>query len=520
MTYCFGNNDVFATTHIMNSSNNSSSAQPKQSPELLDQSALSLSAAIHSKALSCLELMQATLAQIDRYNPAYNAVISLKPAEQLLDQARDYDALLAKGHSLGWLHGIPQAIKDLAATKDILTTKGSPLYAKNQPVEDALMVSRMREAGAIIIGKTNTPEFGLGSQTYNPLFGATRNAWHCERTSGGSSGGAAVALALRILPVADGSDMGGSLRNPAAWNHVFGMRPSQGRVPKWPAPESFFAQLGTEGPMGRHVVDVARLLATQSGYDARSPLSLDQTFRPLIDQATQAQQAGEEAIEWMRSKRMGWLGDLNAYLPMQDGVLRCCEEALKAYSSMGVKVKTAKFNFDPARAWDAWLKLRHAIVSMEVLPFLNDPSKRDLLKAEARWEAEEALKLSAVDLMQASVERSAFYQAWLQLFDHYDFLILPTAQCFPFDVHTPWPSSIGSRTMDSYHRWMEVVIYATLSGCPSISVPAGWGGPEHLPMGIQIIGRPRADFDVLRAAHAYELAQSAWIHKKPPALTE
>jgi amidase len=157
---------------------------------------------------------------------------------------------------------------------------------------------------------------------------------------------------------------------------------------------------------------------------------------------------------------------------------------------------------------------------MEVLPFLNDPNKRELLKPEARWEAEEALKLSAVDLMQASAERSAFYQAWIQLFDQYDFLILPTAQCFPFDVQTPWPSSIGARRMDTYHRWMEVVIYATLSGCPSISVPAGWGGPDGLPMGIQIIGRPRADLDVLKAAQAYELVQAEWIHQKPPALRD
>ena len=490
------------------------------SNDLLEQSALSLSASIHSKSLSCLELMQAVLKQIDRYNTRYNAIISMKPEEQLLEQARAYDAMLARGQSMGWLHGIPQAIKDLAATKDIPTTKGSPLYANNKPSEDALMVARMRSSGAIIIGKTNTPEFGLGSQTYNPLFGATRNAWHAERTSGGSSGGAAVALALRILPVADGSDMGGSLRNPAGWNHCFGMRPSQGRVPKWPAPESFFAQLGTEGPMGRYVADVARLLSTQSGYDVRSPLSLDQPSPPLIDAVSEAQQSGQEAIDWMRTKRVAWLGDMNGYLAMQEGVLECCESALMAFSRMGARLEDSKLDFDLSRAWDAWLKLRHAIVSMEVLPFLNDPNKRDLLKPEARWEAEEALKLSAVNLMQASAERSAFYQAWIQLFDQYDFLILPTAQCFPFDVQTPWPSSIGARRMDTYHRWMEVVIYATLSGCPSISVPAGWGGPDRLPMGIQIIGRPRADLDVLKAAQAYELVQAEWIHQKPPALRD
>ena len=481
---------------------------------LLDQSALTLSEAIHGRRLSCDELMRAVLDQISRFNPQFNALIALKDPEQLLEQAKAYDAMLAKGRSLGWLHGIPQAIKDLAATKDMITTKGSPLYAQHQPSEDALMVARMRAAGAILIGKTNTPEFGLGSQTYNPLFGATRNAWHPDRSSGGSSGGAAVALALRMLPVADGSDMGGSLRNPAAWNHVFGMRPSQGRVPKWPAQDCFFAQLGTEGPMGRYTADLARLLATQSGYDARAPLSLDQDARQFLEPMAK----GQAACDWMKGKRIGWLADLHAYLPIEEAVLQCCETALEAFESMGAVINPASLNFDPSRVWQAWIKLRHATVSMELLPFFKDPQKRELLKPEARWEVEEALKLSAIDLMQASAERSAFYQAWIELFASFDFLVLPSAQCFAFDVNTAWPASLGTRAMDSYHRWMEVVIYATLSGCPSISVPAGWGGADQLPMGMQLIGRPRADFDVLRAAQAYETAQASWIHKAPPAL--
>ena len=493
---------------------NASTQDSASRQTLLEQSALSLSQAIHSRQLSCRELMQAVLDQISRYNPEFNAIISLKAPDALLKQAKDYDNMLAKGSSLGWMHGIPLAVKDLAATCDMPTTKGSPLYADHRPSEDALVVARMRAAGALLIGKTNTPEFGLGSQTYNPLFGATRNAWRPDRTSGGSSGGAAVALALRMLPVADGSDMGGSLRNPAAWNHVFGMRPSQGRVPKYPAAESFFAQLGTEGPMGRYVKDIARLLATQSGFDARAPLSLDSDVRALAEPLAK----DDVALCWMKGKRIGWLGDLAGYLPMEEGVLDCCERALGAFQQLGASVEAASLGFDPARVWLAWLKLRHAIVSMEVLPFLNHPEKRHLLKAEARWEAEEALKLSAVDLMQASAERSAFYQSWIHLFEHYDFLILPSAQCFAFDVNTPWPASIASKSMDTYHRWMEVVIYATLAGAPSISVPAGWGGKDMLPMGMQIIGKPRADFEVLRAAHAYEIVHTAWIRRMPPAL--
>jgi len=481
---------------------------------LLDQSALSISQHIHARRISCCELMQAVLNQISRHNPQFNAIISLKAPELLLDQAKHYDDMLAKGKSLGWLHGMPLAVKDLAATMDMPTTKGSPLYADHQPSEDALMVSRMRAAGAILIGKTNTPEFGLGSQTYNPLFGATRNAWNPDRTSGGSSGGAAVALALRMLAVADGSDMGGSLRNPAAWNHVFGMRPSQGRVPKYPASELFFSQLGTEGPMGRYVADLARLLSTQSGFDARAPLSLDADAQVQEDAMLQH----EPALAWMKGKRIGWLSDLGAYLPMEDGVLECCEQALSAFSAMGAVVEPTSLGIDPARVWMAWVKLRHAIVAMEVLPFLNHPEKRDLLKPEARWEAEGALQLSAMDLMRASEERSAFYKFWIHLFEHYDFLVLPSAQCFAFDLKIPWPSSIKARRMDTYHRWMVVVIYATLAGAPSISVPAGWGGADKLPMGMQIIGRPRADFAVLRAAQAYEIAQDAWIRRLPPSL--
>jgi amidase len=212
------------------------------------------------------------------------------------------------------------------------------------------------------------------------------------------------------------------------------MRPSQGRVPKWPAPESFFAQLGTEGPMGRHVADVAALLQTQAGYDARAPLSLDGDNQRLSEPLLRE----EKAIDWMKGKRVGWLGDLNAYLAMQDGVLQCCENALKAFTLMGARLEPARLNFDPARAWDAWLKLRHAIVSMEILPFLNQPQTRDLLKPEARWEAEEALKLSAVDLMKASAERSAFYQAWLELFDHYVLPLIYKQPGPPESGPDPW----------------------------------------------------------------------------------
>nr|MBP6816503.1 amidase [Burkholderiaceae bacterium] len=270
------------------------------SDDITSLGALDLCTAIHTRQVSCTEVMRAYLARIERVNPGLNALISLKPTETLLAEARQMDELAARGQWLGWMHGMPQAIKDLAATRDIRTTYGSPLYRDFQPTEDSIIVERVRRAGAILIGKTNTPEFGLGSQSYNPVHGVTRNAYDPALCAGGSSGGAGAALAARLLPVADGSDMGGSLRNPAAYNNVFGFRPSAGRVPKYPVPEAFIEQLGVEGPMGRSVPDLARLLATQAGPDPRAPLSRSDdpaVFALPLDAP-------------MRGLRVGWLGDL------------------------------------------------------------------------------------------------------------------------------------------------------------------------------------------------------------------
>ena len=218
--------------------------------------------------------MQACLDRIAQVNPRVNAIVSLQDPQGLLRQADERDAQLARGESMGWLHGVPQAIKDLANAAGLPTTLGSPLMRDFVAKEDGLMVQRMKAAGCIVIGKTNTPEFGLGSHTFNEVFGLTRNAWDSARSAGGSSGGAAVALALRMLPVADGSDFMGSLRNPAGWNNVFGLRPSQGRVPSWPVQDVWVSQLATEGPMARSVRDLARLLEIQAGHDPRAPLSL------------------------------------------------------------------------------------------------------------------------------------------------------------------------------------------------------------------------------------------------------
>lgn len=471
---------------------------------IVELDAIELSRAIHARQVSCHEVMQAYLAQIERFNPAVNALVSLRSDEDVLAEAVQRDRELDQGQSRGWMHGMPQAIKDLAATKGLRTTLGSPLFAEHVPQEDAISVARVRASGAIIIGKSNVPEFGLGSQTYNSVFGTTGNAYDPRLVAGGSSGGAAVALALRLLPVADGSDMMGSLRNPAAFNNVFGLRPSLGRVPYGPAPDLFVQQLGTEGPMGRSVADVARLLSVQAGYDPRVPLSLN------ADPAV----FGEPLQRDFKGARLGWLGDYNGYLPMEDGVMSLCESALKDFAALGCEVENCQPEFSLERLWQTWLTHRHWLIQGSLGAAYADPQKRALLKPEAQWEVQGGLQLSAADVYQASVNRSDWYRALGKLFERYDFLLLPTAQVFPFDAQQPWPRIVAGREMDTYHRWMEVVIGPTLAGLPSMNVPVGFN-PQGLPMGLQIIGPAQADRAVLQLAYAHEQL-TRWVQRRPP----
>ncbi len=470
-------------------------------------SADALSHAIHSKQVSCREVMHITLNQIAQHNPQSNALVSLADGDDLLRQADERDAQLARGESMGWMHGMPQAMKDLSHVAGFRTTLGSPLMRDVVASEDGLMASRMKASGCIVIGKTNTPEFGLGSHTFNEVFGATRNAWDAGKTAGGSSGGAAVALAQRMLPVADGSDFMGSLRNPAGWNHIFGLRPSQGRVPMVPAQDVWISQLGTEGPMGRSVRDVAMLLSVQAGQHPAAPLSIaqdGQAFTAPLDCD-------------IKGQRIGWLGDLNGYLPMEDGVMATCLSALKSLDSMGCHTETTDLGMAPEKVWDAWLVWRQALVGPRVAPFMLKPENHSLVKPEARWEYEQSLRLSGAQLMSASAARSQFYQQMLQLFERFDVLAIPAAQVWPFEVSERWPKQINGRAMDTYHRWMEVVIYATFAGLPCISVPAGFG-PQGLPMGLQLIGKPQGDFALLQLAHAYEQANLDMIRLRPPGI--
>ena len=463
--------------------------------DITDLDAHALSAAIHDRSISCRETMQATLARIEAMNPTFNAIVSLQDGDALLRAADVRDAELARGASRGWMHGMPQAIKDLAETAGIPTTCGSPLLRDHVPTVDGLMAARMKAAGCIVVGKTNTPEFGLGSHTYNPVFGITRNAWNPVKSAGGSSGGAAVALATHMLPVADGSDFMGSLRNPAAWNNVYGLRPSQGRVPKWPAADVWVTQLGTEGPMGRSVRDVAALLDVQSGYDARTPLA-------IADGACFADRLEEVTT---RGARIGWLGDLAGHLAMEPGILDICEAGLRRFEALGAAVEPVALGYPPDRVWGTWLVWRQWLVAARIAPWLAEPANRARIKPEALWEHDQAQGLTGAQTLAASSARTDFHRQLLRLFERHDFLALPSAQVWPFDADLHWPKTIGDRSMDTYHRWMEVVIYATLAGLPCISVPVGFGA-TGLPMGMQLIGRPLGDLAVLQLAHAYEKA--------------
>ncbi len=465
-----------------------------------------LSQAIHTQQVSCVEVMQAYLQRIHALNPRFNAIVNLADDEALLAQARVCDDELARGQSRGWMHGMPQAIKDTGAAQGFPTTFGSPLLKNAIAPRDNVMVSRMKAAGCIVIGKTNMPELGLGSHTFNELFGATPNAWDTQVSAGGSSGGAAVALAQRLLPVADGSDFMGSLRNPAGWNHVFGLRPSQGRVPLGPNADVWTDQLGTEGPMARTVRDLAQLLEIQSGYDPRLPLSLSSHFS--ASDVT-------PHVEHLKGLRVAWLGDLNGYLATEDHVLAVCESALQRMADHGAHITPSGLGFDTERLWQCWLGWRRALTGPRVGALMALPNARAQIKPEALWEYDHSQSMSYTDFATASHTRSSFYQHMVQMLEQFDVIALPVAQVWPFALKERWPQRIGERHMDTYHRWMEATIYATLAGLPAISIPAGFHPHHPWPMGLQLIGKPQGDAQLLCVAAAYEAVCGEWMGLRP-----
>ncbi|MCB1404674.1 MAG: amidase [Rhodobacteraceae bacterium] len=466
--------------------------------DILDLSALEQAAALETRAVSAEELMRATLDRIAARNPRVNAIVSMPDPDRLLAEARAADTQPRKG----WMHGLPMAVKDLANVAGLPTSMGSPILAAQVARSDDLMVARMRAAGALFIGKTNTPEFGLGSHTFNPVHGATGNAYDPGRSAGGSSGGAAVALACRMVALADGSDMMGSLRNPAGWNNVYGLRPSWGRVPDAPEGETFLHPLATNGPMARTPRDIAALLEVQSGPVPGRPFTLPaETFLERIEAD-------------VRDRRVAWLGDWGGAYAMEDGVLAVCEVALGGFADLGVTVEALAPPFDAGRLWRSWLDLRAFANASRLAPLHANPDWRKLLKDTAIWEIETGRALSLDAVQAASLIRSQWYAKAAALFDSYDALILPTAQVWPFPVTEAYPKAIGTRSMDTYHRWMEVVVPASLIGLPAISIPAGFSA-AGLPMGLQVIGRHGDDLGILQLAEAWHQATD-WPDRRPP----
>ncbi|MFG2427992.1 amidase [Streptomyces sp. NPDC048590] len=475
--------------------------RPVRPDEIVTLEARHLASAVKLRQVSCEEVMEAYLRHIEEFNPKVNAVVGMRDPEACLDEARERDRDLRRGRYLGWMHGLPHAVKDLSPAKGLPWTEGSPVHRHRIASTDALFVQRIKRSGAVVIGKTNTPEFGLGSQTYNSVWGTTGNAYDPSLTAGGSSGGAASAVALRMLPVADGSDYMGSLRNPAAFNGVVGFRPSAGRVPN----PGYVAQLGTAGPMGRTVADVAALLSVMAGPDPSAPLGIDED--PEVFAASLKRD--------FRGTRIAWVGDWNGHLAFEPGVLDVCRRSFAAFESLGCTVDEAVPDMPPEEVWSTFLAWRWWN-NLGLHDLYADPGTRSRMKPEAVWEVEHGVGLSALDISRAVAARDRFHQSLRRLFDTYDYVLAPTTQVFPYDKEVHWPASVGGRRMDTYHRWMETVAPWSLSGLPVAAVPAGLDA-AGLPTGVQLIGKDRADLAVLQLAHAYEGA-AAWASTTPPLL--
>jgi amidase len=471
----------------------------QQDSELLARSASELAAEIRTGHLSSRELVSASLAQTARINPHLNALVTLD-GEAALKMADNADRQQVRGETLGPLHGLPVAHKDAFLTRGMRTTWGSPIYADHIPVEDSLIVSRQAQAGAIRIGKSNMPEFGAGSQTFNKVFGFTRNPYNPALTCGGSSGGAAVALATGMVALADGSDMGGSLRNPASFCNVVGLRPSPGRVPLWPNNNSF-GQLTVAGPMGRTVADVALLLSVIAGPDPRDPLSLT---TPGADFRTSLNADFSQA-------RIAFSPDLGG-LPVSTEVRAITEAGVKRLAGMVHTVDYAEPSFSGAAR--AFQILRALIFAGSYAGLLND--HRHQMKKSVVWNIELAKMLLAEDVIEAEAVRARLFRDTSALLQNWDFIVAPVSQVVPFPVEQESVESINGEPMNNYIEWMNSCSLVTLTGHPAISIPCGFTS-EGLPVGLQIIGRYRDELTLLKFAHACEVLNKNEC--TPPGLT-
>jgi len=465
--------------------------------ELCTRTAVDLVALVRRGELSARELLEAHLARIDATNPRLNAIVTLVP-ERARKAAAAADERQAHGEPLGPLHGLPIAHKDLLQTAGIRSTSGSRLLANHVPDRDDLIVERLREAGAIALGKTNVPEFGAGSQTFNEVFGETLNPWDESKTCGGSSGGAAVALSAGMVPIADGSDMGGSLRNPGNFCNVVGLRPSLGRVPRFPAALGFTG-LDVLGPMARTVQDAALLLSAMAGPDPRSPLALD----------TPGERFAAPLERDFAGVRIAW-GDDFGGLPVDPRVTRALAGGRQVLAELGCRVQDAEPDWSGAdeafqvlRAWSA----AHAAAALP-------DAALAAVKDTVRWNIEKGRALSGPDVGRGEALRTAVYHRVREFMNDYEFLALPVNQVPPFDVSVRYPQEIEGVAMGTYIDWMKSAYYVTVTGHPAISVPCGFT-PEGLPVGLQLVGRHRDDFGVLQLAYAFQEATGLW-RRRPP----
>lgn len=456
-----------------------------------------LAAMIRDREVSVREVMEAHLARIEAVNPKVNAIVTLT-ADEAMRQARLADQGPARGRDPGPLFGLPIAHKDLALTKGIRTTFGSPFLKDFVPDQDQLIVERLKKAGAITVGKTNTPEFGAGSQTYNEIFGETLNPYDPTKTCGGSSGGAAVALACGMVPLADGSDMGGSLRNPASFCNVVGFRPSPGRVPVWPTQVAWFP-FTVDGPMARTVEDVCLMLSAIAGPDPRSPISINEPGSVF----------SRSLVRDFKGTRIAWGRDLKG-LPVDPRVTAAIDAQRHVFESLGCLTDDAEPDFTDAdsifKAWRAWY------VELHMGPLME--TRREWIKETLLWNAEQGQRLSGPDLGRAEIKRTRLYHRVREFMKTYEFMILPVSQVPPFNVKERWVKEINSVGMETYIDWMKSCYFITTVGLPAVSVPCGFT-PEGLPIGVQIVGRHQDDLGVLQMAHAFEGA-TGFYRQRPP----
>ncbi|NDQ57739.1 MAG: amidase [Acidipila sp.] len=477
----------------------SPAAPPSSSDEICFMRAVDMLDSIRKKKLSAREVMQAHLKQIQRVNEKVNAIVTLLPEEKLMAQAAAADEALAKGKWLGPLHGLPVGVKDLHETAGIRTTFGSPLFKDHVPDFDCRLVQREKEAGAIVIGKTNVPEFGLGSQTFNPVFGPTRNPYDLTKTCGGSTGGGSVALACGMVPLADGSDMGGSLRNPPNFCNIVGIRPSPGRVPDVPSSLGWFT-LAVPGPVARNVTDCAFFLSVLAGFDRQSPISIDQTGAQF------AQSLGGRSFKGVRVAMFKDLG-----LPWEPEVKTAVQAQRKVFESLGCIVVDAEPDFQDAN--ESFLAWRHWATELAFGDMLS--TKGDQLNEYIHWHVEEGRKLTGPYLSRIEAKRTALYQRLCDFKGEYDFFILPVNQVLPFDVNTHYPTEIAGVKMENYIAWMKSAYYISAAGNPAMSVPCAFSA-SGLPIGIQIVGRHHDDWGVLQLGYAFE--QATGVGKRRPGI--